>query len=79
MLGTEVRVVGMGASEMPLYNVDTSSDTIKGQTAWYHHPGKLPKPGVVLAQGDQTATMLLLKEDLPSLLPFVFSTLASHR
>lgn len=62
-------------TEKPL-DIDVSSDNIKRQTAWYYRPGELPKPRAVLAQGDQTTTMLLPNEDLPSLWPV--SRLPSH-
>lgn len=44
------------------------TEDIKGQNESYHLPGKRPKPGVVLANGDQTATVLT-NEDLPTFHP----------
>lgn len=65
----EVGLLVWGPPEIPMYNIDTSSNNTKGQNIWYHPPGKIPKPVVVLTSGDKTTTILLLNEDLPYLLP----------
>lgn len=35
-----------------MYNIDPPSDDIKEQNKWFHLPGKIPKPGTILAHGD---------------------------
>lgn len=67
MLGIEVGLLVQ--TEMPLYNIGTPFDDTKGQNTWGLFPGKIPKPGVFLAHGAQTTTLLFMNEDLPHLLP----------
>lgn len=62
-------------TQIPVYNRDTPSDDRKGKIYGIISQGKMPKPGVVLVHGGQTATMSLLNEDLPYLLPVKYLSL----
>lgn len=56
-LGTAVGLLVWVPVETPMYNMGTPSDDVKGQNIWYHPQGKIPKPRVILAHGDRTATV----------------------